>query len=266
MNNAPWILIQTVADAVEADMQLIKASAEKIGRRVHIIGLKQLYENDRLPVEPRAVVYGPAQAVVYACETYGWLSWVDTAAQSCTRYYPAFGEHLVNADYVFLPIGDAARRWNWLTSLWPSEGGKLFVRPNDNQKSFAAEVMDCSDIVRLQRAFDPDALIVVAPVKRLHREWRCFMHHDRYLTGSLYRQDGESLRSAQVPAEVIEFANKMAALRYPGLPPVWVVDVAETDDGLRVLEVAGCDSVGFYLSDCDLIVGTISQEADKFYA
>ena len=53
--------------------------------------------------------------------------------------------------------------------------------------------------------------------------------------------------------------------KYPELPPVWVIDVARVDDGMRVLEVSGSDSTGFYEADHDLLISTISLEADERY-
>lgn len=263
MVDTKWILIQT---GRERDFSRVKNAVESFGREATVVTLKQVYEGTSLPESTNSVVYGPVRAVEFATATYGWLSWLNLPKLACTAYFPVFGQHLVNSDYVMLPLGDVPRQWNSLTAFL-SKGGEetLFVKPNQNNKLFVAGSMCVEEVRSLRNALDADELVVISGCKEIHREWRCFILNTSYLTGSLYR-DGDNVSKCLLSREdVIEFANAMAQMRYPELPPVWVIDVAETEHGLRVLEVSDSASAGFYEADHDLLIKHISLEADSFH-
>ena len=260
MNKAQWVLIETGRGSLER----VRTAIEAIGRDVSVFSMGDVYENRSIPGLAHVVTYGMHNVAQYASEHYGWLSWIDPPTERCSTYYPRFRDHLVNSDFELTTLGALARDWSACVSRFGKGTDVLFVRPDENNKAFVAEPMVLTDVISLLRVLDPNTMVLVSSCKNIHREWRCFMHGTSHLTGTLYRNGDGDPRSTGVREDVREFAERMGQFRYDGLPPVWVIDVAETDRGLAVLEISDW-CVGFYEADHDLIVRAVSMEADLFY-
>lgn len=102
-----------------------------------------------------------------------------------------------------------------------------------------------------------DTMIVAAPPRPIYREYRMFVVGDRVVAGSLYRTIHGIERSADVPAQVWEFAQAMAARWSPA--EVYALDVAEGDAGLKVLEINCFNGAGTYACDLVKLYGAIER-------
>lgn len=261
-----WLVIDTgrpedvkrVADAVEAE-----------GHPCRTVSLKDVYENpdNKLWSEDDVVVHGPVKPTDYLCKTRGWLAWLDLNQTTCRKYYSYFGQWLLQDKYVMLPIGDLRRQWDFLYKLF-GEDEHLFVRPDENDKMFTAKCIDRREVSHFERAgLAPETLVVVSRPRRIAAEYRIFMHRGVYLTGSLYKVDGQLMKLPDVPKEIQVFAELAATHRYRELPPVWIMDVCEIVDKqkYRIVEVSGSSCAGFYESDHAKIVQATSIEAELFF-
>jgi hypothetical protein len=99
--------------------------------------------------------------------------------------------------------------------------------------------------------------VVVAAPKILHHEWRLFMVEGRFCSGSHYGRYGGMEVRAHVPAAVRDFAETAARIWQPA--EAYVVDVGEFRNNLKVIEVNGMNSAGFYASDIGRIVAEVSE-------
>lgn len=262
---AKWLIVATGRDE---DNERICQAARDLGREVRKVSIKDVFEGTNLysADDPAVVVYGSVWSTEHITKTYPWITWMDLESTTCSAYYPRFGQYLMQDPYHMLPLGDLRRMWDYLYSLY-GEDEHLFVRPNENDKAFTAKCITKRDCIYFDRAGQPENMIVVVSrPKRITIEYRLFMHHKKFLTGSIYKVEGQLLKSDVIPPAVIEFAEKAAAQgHYEGLPPVWVMDVAELLDAVRpyrVLEVSGSCCAGFYAADHNKIIAAISAEAD----
>lgn len=268
---AGWVLVNTEQEQDIARIARIAEAVRKSGREATILSIKEAYDDnfsERHPAKKEIVLCGPVRPVLHLSGRKEWLSWLNLEKIKCSTYYAAFGQFLLNARYYMLPLAEVRRRYDMIIDSFYREETleSFFMRPDQNDKSFNAGVMSRKDVSDILRVTPADTLCVVAPVIRIRKEYRCFVHRKTYLTGSLYKENGAITKSSEIPEEVIRFVNNVGHLYVDGeLPPVWVMDVGQTASGLGVLEVSGSSCAGFYEADHDLIVGAINKEADKYF-
>ena len=129
--------------------------------------------------------------------------------------------------------------------------GRLFVRPDSPLKPFSGRVLsaDSISLAALDHGFyyDDDALpIIVAPAQPVGREWRCVVAHGAVIAISGYEAEGREGHVTTPSAAVAGAAARLAS-RVAVSDPVVIMDIAETDMGLRVLELnpfSGADLYG----------------------
>ncbi len=103
------------------------------------------------------------------------------------------------------------------------------------------------------------------PIK-IDKEYRVIVSNDKFITASAYRVNGKlNYINSDNNENLKEFVEKVTKVNYPEIHPVFVLDVAETQEGLKVLEVGSVNCAGFYSCDLKQIVKVISNEAEKEY-
>lgn len=169
----------------------------------------------------------------------------------CTYYYPRFGSHLLNSEYVMLPYGDLNRRKDWL--LNKIGNGSVFIRPSSGYKSFTGTVVDAkswSSLRYIGAKLDPEDIVVVAPSAEVDKEWRVVIVDDKIAGVSQYKNNFEVVRIPGAPDAVITYAQDiLKSVDYsPDL--AWTLDICEdSHDQLNVLEVGSFSCAGFYAAD-----------------
>jgi hypothetical protein len=139
-----------------------------------------------------------------------------------------------------------------------------FIRPVEDLKAFSGEVVAKADLQRWMESKvnglpdDPDkiAIILSTPVK-LHAEWRCFIVNGQVVSGSQYRKNRQLNVAADLPKEVISFANKIANRWLPA--PHVVMDIAQTAEGFRVVEFNCLNASGWYKTERHAVFSALKQ-------
>lgn len=166
-------------------------------------------------------------------------------------------EHLLNGDAWIGRLGDLP---------FPPPGQEhLFVRPVGDSKLFAGSVVDAAhlhlwrdDIVLQGNYVTRDTQVVVAEAKSIYLEVRCWIVDGQLVTWSTYKRGGRPYFSwAHASMELLDFAQRMATLWSPN--PAYVLDVASTPAGPRIVEVNSISSAGFYEGDVQRLVHAISE-------
>ncbi len=123
----------------------------------------------------------------------------------------------------------------------------FFCRPAIDSKAWAV-----ATITR-------DTGVVVAPVRIIVQEHRCWIVDRRVVTMSLYKRDARLAPGADVDADVLRFAQAMA--EEPWQPDhAYVLDVSLDAEGLtRVIEVNTLNAAGFYAADIQKLVNAIEE-------
>jgi hypothetical protein len=163
-------------------------------------------------------------------ENYSYEIWLEK-----------LGHEMLNSDAIFGKFIDVQ------TSHLP----KFFLRPLEDNKAFDGAVFDneqfsiWKDDESKSHLRGVDAM--VSSVKPIYREYRLFYVAKKYVTGSLYKMGGNPYVSADVEADVIEFADSIVTRWVPS--ESFVIDIALTPDGYKVIEFNNINSSGFYASD-----------------
>lgn len=112
----------------------------------------------------------------------------------CTTYYAYWGAFLLQQNYLFLPLREVLRR---RSELFEKFGEGFFLKPNNNDKMFAAQVFyrqdleeDAGDRIALEAICTPETLLVVAPARKIGREWRLIMVEGKVVAATLYKRSG----------------------------------------------------------------------------
>lgn len=159
--------------------------------------------------------------------------------------------------------------------------GVRFIRPIDDTKSFAGRLFDNvefeqwqSDVSKLTAddgsTITPDTLIQLSSQKKIYTEYRCWVVNSHVVTMSLYKlgdrvvyknMDNDEGREALAFANLVLRMEKgvrgiTLTARNEGWQPqsAFCLDVCNTPDGWRVVEINTINSSGFYAANMTQLV------------
>ena len=136
-----------------------------------------------------------------------------------------------------------------------------FVRPLSDSKSFVGKVYEPAEFHEWQVSvvdLGPDAYVhgetqvLVARPQEIWNETRCFVVDAKIVTASLYRSGGQVRYEEVLEGPALAFARECISSWVPSR--AFVVDVALTPDGYRVVEVNCLNAAGFYACDMQKLV------------
>jgi hypothetical protein len=168
------------------------------------------------------------------------------------------GDNLLNADALVGGFGKLNPTWE-----------EFFIRPAEDRKIFAGQIVCKEEFnnwkTKTEQAhkdgyttLTPDTEVVISPIKEIHSEWRFFVVDGKIVTGSLYKRYGMLYQEALLyDDEVLPYAQEMVDMWQPDR--AFVIDVALTDEGYKVIEYNCMNSCGFYKSDVGKIVNAINE-------
>lgn len=190
---------------------------------------------------------------------HGWQPGYISAepVSACIEHW---GEHCLNADAVF---GEIA------TIVAPP--GEFFIRPDADSKAFAGTVMSTDNFEEWRRQITdikgwttcpPDTRVLIAPLHEIWAEYRCCVVDGRVVTASRYKTGNTVAYSSDVGPMVLDFAKARVAEWNPRI--AFILDVAHTPDGMKVIETNAISSSGFYAMDMNIFVGEISALETRY--
>lgn len=162
------------------------------------------------------------------------------------------GDELLNNEII---IGE-------LSTLYPI-AEEFFIRPTGNTKLFTGMIVNKRDFLvwqeRENREDSPyiGQNLMIAPIQKIKVEYRFFVVNQLVITGSSYkvgdRQDCSLKPSTKIVSYVLRIVDK-----FP-LAKAFVIDIAETENGLKVLEYNNINTSGLYGCDEVALVSAINQ-------
>ena len=174
------------------------------------------------------------------------------------KWGTGFGwDNILNADAKSCLFRDAIPWWK-----------EFFIRPSEDSKAFAGTIMTWDEFDSWRKGvlalendmwiLDGDTEITMCSLKKIYTEARFFVVDGKIITYSQYKQGDRVVYSAQaVGDDVVAFAQKMVDKWQPAR--AFVIDIAETPLGMKVIEINCFNSAGFY--DCN--VGKIVEAVEK---
>lgn len=192
----------------------------------------------------------------------------------CRIYYPEFGDHMFNSDYVICDLRDVPffvekNRWN-----------EFFIRPTSNLKQFAGTVVSCPldreniswrliedwGEYTTEPVEDGGSLdVLIAPVRDgwVKYEWRFVIADGDPIAMSAYTADGRTGHMWEFRDHpVMDYVHQVLVEVSYRPDPVFMLDIVSNGEDFRVMEI-GCFS-GCDLYECDRrvvasMVGNIAQ-------
>ena len=258
-NNIQWVIQRNLTNT--EDLKTLVQGCERIG--VPFIEIDIIPFTDQLPDFDKS-----RHSIFYGSTTMGQLVYKDSSLNkgfffnqqsfSIENYFAKWGSHMLNHGALVTSFKELM--------LQPYGPNKLlFIRPDDDSKSFSGEVKKFSDIVswyaRL-KMFDNtslslDSKIVVSEPYHLRYEWRLWIVNNKVVTASKYREDFKLKKERGCPQEVIQFAEQRCLEYTPH--NVFVMDICETGDNYYIVECGCLNSAGFYHADIGAIVSSVTH-------
>jgi hypothetical protein len=106
-------------------------------------------------------------------------------------------------------------------------------------------------------------LVVVAAPRAIGREWRLVVVGDCVVAGSQYAVEGQKAVTPSCPADVTSFAEGILAEVRWRPDPIFMLDVAEADGRLWLVELNGFSCSWLYGCDLAAVVGAASELATR---
>ena len=143
----------------------------------------------------------------------------------------------------------------------------FFIRPTKDSKSFNGSVYKWEDFVKWKEdvvnqsnsklQLNENTEVMVSPLKEIYSEVRYFIVDGKIVTASQYKLGKQVIHSTIISESNIEYAQKMIDIWCPDR--AFVIDIADTSDGYKIVECNCINSAGFYDCDVSKIVNAIND-------
>jgi hypothetical protein len=219
--------------------------------------------------EEQVFVYGSMNLCRWLLRRGQWpkMAWYDFERLRCQIYYARWHEFLLQQEHTFLPLSEVHRQRDRLFQTF-GQDGRIFIRPDDNAKSFAGGVVESAGFDKWWELANfykpsPDCLAVVARPQTIHAEWRFVIGRRNVITGSQYRRNGVEELAVSYPDDAATFATAVANANAFDPHPVYVMDVCQTNDGYRLIELGSVCCASLYACDLGKVVAAVTEAAGE---
>lgn len=149
-----------------------------------------------------------------------------------------------------------------LATLYPI-AKDFFIRPIGNTKLFTGMTVTKRDFLDWQEQENKDdssyigQTLMMAPLQIIKVEYRFFVVDQKVITGSSYK-----VNCSRKPSATIMRYTEQIVYKFP-LAKAFVIDIAETEKGLKVVEYNNINTSGLYGCDEVAIVHAINALDSK---
>lgn len=187
----------------------------------------------------------------------------NTQRFACSQWYPDAQRWLVQDEVVFTTVRELAADPYAVAGPLADDSGQVFVRPDSPLKPFSGRVVALEGLTpaALDHGFyfeDLDLPILVSRTQALAEEWRFVVCNRTAIAGCQYEAQGRRALQANVPPPVQALAEAIAA----ELPPpetVYGLDLVQTEQGLRLLELNPFSGMDLYACDLAAVVAAVGS-------
>ena len=214
------------------------------------------------PLQKKVVCFG-SYSMRHTAKKFGWNPGVyDLFNVNFVEQMKHWGKYMLNADSKVCALKDA--------HITESK----FIRPIDDSKYFAGKVFEpeefnswrhdiCEDGYDYGNSLRPETLVQICEPKEIYSEYRYWIINGKIVTRSLYKRGARVIYSPEVDNEVDWFAAMFAfdiiGKPLSWLPKAYVLDVCDTPDGYKIVEINTINSAGFYAGDVQAIVMALEE-------
>ena len=174
-----------------------------------------------------------------------------------SKWRENLGENLLNYDAIVCRFDEVMQYF----------ADDFFIRPCEDTKSFTGEVYSWkkfdswrTEVLNINNDFTmlkKDTMVSYCSVKQIFSEYRFFVVDGKIVTASQYKRGNTVLHNANIDQYIIDYANEMINTWQPAR--AFVIDIASTPNGCKVIEINNFNSAGFYACDVGKIVEAIED-------
>lgn len=247
------------------------------GHNVKVLSDKAYWDTDFVDLfdEKSCVVYYGSLEMGYQVRRKSkWIPGLYSSIENydCTKYYPLFGDYLLNSEYMMVPFGDLQRKKEWLFDHLGIDDA-IFIRPNKGNKVFTGKLVYKE---RFEKDLDllgfynvqPNELCVVCRPYNIGREFRFVIVDNKWVAGSQYKFTNVHEKQIPINTDYLSHRNAIAlveeVLSNVEYSPdrAWTLDICQTSkETCKVLEVGCFSCAGLYACEYESIIREVSRVA-----
>ena len=207
-------------------------------------------------LETKNVMCMGSYSLRHAARKYGWSPGVfDLEPFNFNVQMQHWGDHMLNYDSRVMKFQDATF----------GDHEQLFIRPIEDSKSFAGKIFDRyefehwqKNVCELGHNYGIElrySYIQLAVPKKIYSEYRYFIVNGTIATASMYKL-GDTVQYAETKIDMDNPIQEYVEQRIQEWQPLssFVIDVADTAEGLKIVEINTLNSCGFYACDVQQLV------------
>lgn len=166
-------------------------------------------------------------------------------------------QNMLNGEASFCMIKDAPEHYN----------NDIFVRPLHDNKAFSGKVFSAKDFLIFKnkilngeikyQTLNEDTEIIISKLTNIYHENRFYVVNSKIVTQSLYKRAGVIYYDRNVDPIIKDYANEMIKIWQPASS--FVIDIADTEHGLKIVELNNINSAGLYDADVYSIIGSFEE-------
>ena len=255
-----WVVQRNLTNP--SDVAALHQACEKLG--ITFVDIDIIPFTQALPAfdkRRRSIIYGSTTFNALAANDPDLRRGVffDDIAFSIENYFNHWGAHMLNFGAKILTLRQ-------LIESQDIPGDKLlFIRPDDDNKSFAGEIKRFDEIrnwfeslLQIENSrLHPDSKIVVSAPYNIQYEWRLWIVNKQIVAASKYRTLFKLTKEEGCPSEVIAFATARCQEYTPH--DVFVMDICLCGDAYFIVECGCINGTGFYHGNIENIVRAVSD-------
>ncbi|AXY77944.1 DUF4343 domain-containing protein [Paraflavitalea soli] len=263
INTVQWIVQKNVTSP--NDLEGLREACKLIN--VNCIELNIIPFTNELPafeIKPCNIYYGSTTftGLIYNHVPDRKGLFFDPLIFSMENYIEQWGKHMLNSEASVITFKELMERGY--------DGEKmLFIRPNNDDKSFSCEVRMFSEIAGWYKqlaaiensGLNLDTKIVVSEPYNIQYEWRLWIVNKQVIAASKYREYFKLTKEAGCPDSVIAFAEDRCEEYTPH--DIFVMDICLCGDTYYIVECGCMNGAGFYKADISTIVSYVTAHFAK---
>lgn len=223
------------------------------------------------PQRKKIICFG-SYSMRHTAKAQGWHPGVyDLFEQDFRVQFEHWGDLMLNADSTIVPFKDAE-----VTEV-------SFIRPINDSKYFAGTVFEVQEFWDWKRkvcvlehdygnSLTGDTIIQICKPKVIYAEYRYWIVGGKIATKSMYKRGDQVIYSKDVDPRFDEFVDHVLRMEkgkrgitLSTTPQGWaphrafVLDVCDTPDGIKIVEINTINASGFYAANVQDLVMALEQ-------
>lgn len=170
------------------------------------------------------------------------------------QYYKQFNLPLLNEGADYIPFSEAKN----VKYTKP-----MFIKPSRDLKAFDGGIIEAGTTIEefitngYFQSYYTDEVVVINDIQTIYVEYRFFIIDGIVITGSIYKRGNIVAGDPNIPNYIVQAASEYALLYKPA--DIFVMDLAETDSGIKIIEYNCWNASGLYSCDVKKLFHEVNE-------